>query len=313
MAADRVKFQTRIKKGERSKEKWDHPALVIFFVAPALLVTAGFIAYPAVMSVFFSLHRVGGAALSRTYVGLENWERLFADPVIWQCIWHTVFLIVVTVFIEIPLAFGVALILARAKVFGRDIYRTAFFFPVVLSVTVAGVLWSWVYNPQYGILNEGLRAIGLSGLAKPWLAKSNLVLPAVTFVIVWKYIGLYIVIFMAAVASIPQNIYDVAALDGTNLWQQAVYVIAPMLREVFVVTVAIGITASIHRFDLVYIMTTGGPIHHSEVLATYMYKQAFLSLDVGYASTVAFFLFVLTLGLVVTQIQSMKNREAVEF
>jgi raffinose/stachyose/melibiose transport system permease protein len=213
----------------------------------------------------------------------------------------------------IPLAFAIALILAKAKVFGRNFYRTTFFFPVVLSVTVAGVLWSWVYNPQYGIINEGLRTIGLSELAKPWLAKSTLVLPAVTLVIVWKYIGLYIIIFMAAVASIPKNIYDVATLDGTNLWQLAFYVVIPMVREVFVVAIAIGITASIHRFDLIYIMTTGGPIHHSEVLATYMYKQAFLSLDVGYASTIAFFLFLLTLGLVVTQIQSMRSREIVEF
>jgi len=150
-------------------------------------------------------------------------------------------------------------------------------------------------------------------LAKPWLAEADLVLPAVTLVIIWKWIGLYIVIFMAGLASIPQDIYDVATLDGTGLWQLAVNVVGPMLREVFIVTIAIGITASIKRFDLVYIMTMGGPIHYSEVLATYMYKQAFLSLNSGYASTVAFFLFILTLGLVVTQIHSMRSKEALEF
>jgi raffinose/stachyose/melibiose transport system permease protein len=308
-----MKFAFRVDKGNKPKIKRDHPALVTFFVAPAIMITVGFIAYPAIMSAFYSLYELGGASISRTYVGLENWKRLFSDPIILECIWHTLFLIVVTVFIEIPIAFGIALLLGQGKIFGKNLYRTAFFFPVVLSVTVAGVLWSWVYNPQYGIINEGLRAIGLSEFAKPWLAESRLVLSAVTFVIVWKWIGLYIVIFMAGLASIPQDIYDVAKLDGTNLWQQAVYVVAPMLREVFVVAVAIGITASIKRFDLIYIMTTGGPIHHSEVLATYMYKQAFLSLDTGYASTIAFFLFLLTLGLVVIQIQTMRSKEVIEF
>lgn len=282
----------------KHKKKWDNPALVVFFVAPAVMITVGFIAYPAFMSAFYSFYKLGGPAIPNMFIGFKNWYRLFSDPIILQSVWHVFFLIVVTVFIQIPLAFGVALLLARAKIFGRELYRTVFFFPVVLSVTVAGVLWSWVYNPQYGIINDGLRAIGLDQLALPWLAESQLVLPAVTFVIVWKWIGLYIVIFMAGLATIPQDIYDVATLDGTSLWQQAIYIMAPMLREVFIVAIAIGITASIKRFDLVYIMTMGGPIHYSEMLATYMYKQAFNSFNTGYACTIAFFLFLLTRGLV---------------
>ena len=265
------------------------------------------------MSAYYSLYQWRGMSEARTFVGLENWQQLFSDPVILECIWHNLALVAVAMFIEIPLAFAIALVLARARVLGRNLYRTAYFFPVVLSVTVAGVLWSWVYNPQYGLLNEGLRAIGLDQLAKPWLGDSKLVMPAVLLVTIWRFTGFYIIVFMAALESIPQDIYDVATLDGTNLWQLGIHVLVPMLREVIVVTIAIAITASIKRFDLIYVMTMGGPVHDSELLATYMYKQAFLSFDMGYASTIAFFLFILTLALVVVQIQSMRSEEAVEF
>jgi raffinose/stachyose/melibiose transport system permease protein len=287
--------------------------LVIFFVAPAFIFTIVFIAYPALMSAYYSLYQWRGMSEARTFVGLENWQQLFSDPVILECLWHNLALVAVAVLIEIPLAFAIALVLARARVFGRSLYRTAYFFPVVLSITVAGVLWSWVYNPQYGLLNEGLRAIGLDQLAQPWLGDSKLVMPAVLLVTVWRFTGFYIIVFMAALESIPQDIYDVATLDGTNLWQLGVHVLVPMLREVIIVAIAIAITASIKRFDLIYIMTMGGPVHASELLATYMYKQAFLSFDMGYASTIAFFLFLLTLALVVIQLQSMRREEAVEF
>ena len=287
--------------------------MVIFFVAPAFIFTVVFIAYPALMSAYYSLYQWRGMSEARTFVGLENWQQLFSDPVILQCIWHNLALVAVAVLIGIPLAFAIALVLARAKVFGRSLYRTAYFFPVVLSVTVVGVLWSWVYNPQYGLLNEGLRAIGLGQLAKPWLGDSKLVMPAVLLVTVWRFTGFYIIVFMAALESIPRDIYDVATLDGTNLWQLGIHVLVPMLREVIIVTIAIAITASIKRFDLIYVMTMGGPVHDSELLATYMYKKAFLSFDMGYASTIAFFLFLLTLALVVIQLQSMRREEAVEF
>jgi raffinose/stachyose/melibiose transport system permease protein len=287
--------------------------LVIFFVAPAFIFTVVFIAYPALMSAYYSLYQWRGMSEARAFVGLENWQRLFSDSVILDCIGHNFALVVAAVFIEIPLAFAIALVLARARVLGRNLYRTAYFFPLVLSVSVAGVLWSWVYNPQYGLLNEGLRAIGLDQLAQPWLGDSKLVMPAVLLVTVWRFTGFYIIVFMAALESIPQDIYDVATLDGTNLWQLGIHVLVPMLREVIIVAIAIAITASIKRFDLIYIMTMGGPVHASELLATYMYKQAFLSFDMGYASTIAFFLFLLTLALVVIQLQFMRSEEAVEF
>jgi raffinose/stachyose/melibiose transport system permease protein len=297
----------------KAKTRGDSPFLVAFFLAPAFIVTIVFIAYPAIMSLYYSFYQWRGMSEAREFVGFENWQQLFTDPVILDSIVHNLQLVAVAILIEIPLAFIIALLLARARILGRGVYRTAYFFPVILSVTVAGVLWSWVYNPQYGLLNEGLRGIGLDQLAQPWLGETKWVMPAVLLVTVWRFTGFYVIVFMAALESIPQDIYDVATLDGANLWQLAIHVLVPMLREVFVVAIAIAITASIKRFDLIYVMTNGGPVHDSELLATYMYKKAFLSFDMGYASTIAFFLFALTLALVVIQIQSMRREEVVEF
>lgn len=296
----------------KNRSQKDSSGLVLLFIAPSFIIVAGFIAYPAILTAYYSLFKFTGLS-TRNYIGLENWQRLISDPLILESLIHNIFLVAVTLILQIPFAFAVALLLARGKIFGRRIYRSAFFFPVIISVTVAGLLWSWVYNPQYGILNEGLRSLGLSNLVQPWLADSQLVLPAVSLVIIWKWIGFYIVIFMAGLASIPQDIYDVASIDGANLFQLAFYVVGPMLREVFIVTLAIGISASIKRFDLVYIMTQGGPVHYSEVLATYLYKEAFRTFDMGYASTIAFFLFLLTLSLIVIQIHFSRSDEIVEF
>jgi raffinose/stachyose/melibiose transport system permease protein len=297
----------------KGKAKWDKPLLVGFFTIPAFLVALIFIAYPAFTSAFYSFFVWKGISENREFVGLDNWRRLFSDPIILQCISHNLQLIGVTLFVMIPIGFTIALLLSKASVFGRNTYRTAYFFPIVLSVTIAGVLWSWVYNPQYGLINVGFRAIGLENLASPWLGDSKFVMPAVLFANVWKYTGFYIVVFMAALESVPQDIYDVATLDGANLWQLGTRILIPMLREVIGVTIAIGITGAIKHFDLIFIMTMGGPVHHSELLATYMYKQAFLSFDMGYASTIAFFLFLLTLALVVLQLRAMQQDEAVEF
>jgi raffinose/stachyose/melibiose transport system permease protein len=300
-------------QNRRHRRKWDNPWVVILFVLPAIAVTVGFIAYPAFMSAFYSLFDWEGLGGSREFIGLQNWSKIITDPVIRESIFHNVLFIVVAVFIQVPFAFTVALLLTRATVLGRSIYRVAYFLPVVLSVSVVGVLWTWVYNPQFGLLNELLRSVGLGGWAKAWLGRSVTVLPAVILAVSWQVTGFYIVVFLSALAGIPEDIYDAATIDGANLWQLGIWVVGPMLREVFTVLVAIAIISSVKRFDLVYIMTQGGPVHSTEVLATYLFKNAFLAYKLGYASTISFLLFLLTLVLVIFQLRSMRSREIMEY
>lgn len=304
---------SRTLKNKRRRRRWDNPLVVVFFILPALAVTVGFIAYPAFMSAFYSLFAWDGLGGSREFIGLQNWSKILTDPVIRESIFHNLLFITVAVFIQVPFAFTVALLLTRATVFGRSIYRVAYFLPVVLSVSVVGVLWTWMYNPQFGLLNEFLRFIGLGDWAKAWLGRSVTALPAVILAVGWQVTGFYIVVFLSALAGIPEEIYDAATIDGANLWQMGIWVVGPMLREVFTVLVAIAIIASVKRFDLIYIMTQGGPIHSTEVLATYLFKNAFLAYKLGYASTISFLLFLLTLVLVVFQLRSMRSREVMEY
>ena len=285
----------------------------MFFILPALAVTVGFIAYPAVMSAYYSFFDWEGLGGSSEFVGLGNWARILSDPVIGESIAHNLVFILVAVFVQVPFAFAIALVLTRAKVFGRSIYRLAYFLPVILSVSVVGILWTWVYNPQFGLLNEFLKFIGLGSLARPWLGSSLTALPAVILATCWQVTGFYIVVFLSALAGIPEDIYDAAAMDGVNLWQLGAHITGPMLREVFAVLVAIAIISSLKRFDLVYVMTQGGPVHSTEVLATYLFKNAFLAYELGYASTISFLLFLLTVSLVVFQLRSMRSVETVEY
>ena len=291
----------------------DKPTVVLLFLFPALAFTIVFIAYPAVISAYYSFFNWKGLNAPREFVAFENWIRLFNDPVIKTCVLNNITLVVTAVVIQVPFAFIIAFLLSRAKVFARSIYRVSFFMPVILTVSVVGILWSWIYHPQVGFINYGFKSIGLDQFALPWLGSSKTALPAVIIAMVWRFTGFYIVLFMAAVSRIPDDIYDAAIVDGTNLVQLAINVVAPMLREVFLVAMTIAIVSSIKRFDLAYIMTAGGPVHSTELLATYLFKIGILSSNLGYGSAIATLLFILTLGLVIIQIRSMRSKDSLEY
>jgi len=292
---------------------WDRPHVVLLFLLPAVIMSVMFIAYPAASSAYYSLFEWQGLGGSRQFVGLDNWHRLVEDPIIWVCVWHNIVLVITAVFFQVPAAFVIAFLVARAFVIGRSGYRVAYFLPVILTVSVVGVLWTWIYHPQFGILNEALRGTGLDELALPWLGSSKTALPAVIVVMLWRFTGFYIVLFMAAIARVPEDIYDAATVDGANLWQLGARIVAPMLWQVILVAVTIAVVSSIKRFDLAYIMTAGGPVHATELLATYLFKVGILSFNMGYGSAIATFLFLLTLALVMIQFRGMGSQQISEF
>jgi len=302
-----------MKTPKEGKKQFDKLPVVMFFLLPALLFLIVFIAYPAIISVYYSFFDLKGAAATREFVGLKNWIRLINDPVVKTSISNNIILVITAVAIQVPGAFIIAFLLSRAKVFCRGIYRVTYFLPVILTVSVVGVLWSWIYHPQIGLVNYGLKTIGLNQFALPWLGSSKTALPAVIVATVWRFTGFYIVLFMAAVSRIPDDIFDAARVDGANNIRLAINIVAPMLRDVFVVAMTIAVVSSIQRFDLVYIMTGGGPVHATELLATYLFKIGILSSNLGYGSAIATLLFIITLGLVIIQIRTMKQGESLEF
>ena len=299
-----------MKKRIEVHKRYDKLPVVLIFMLPALVFLIIFIAYPAIISAYYSFCEIKEFV---EFVGTKNWIRLFNDPVIKTCIVNNFILVIIAVVIQVPGAFIVAFLLLKAKVICKGIYRVTYFMPVILTVSVVGVLWTWIYNPQIGFLNYGLKAIGFAQLASSWLGNSKTALPAVIVATIWRFTGFYIVLFMAAVARIPDDIYDAATVDGANNFRLAINIVAPMLSDVFVVAMTIAVVSSIQRFDLIYIMTAGGPIHSTELLATYLFKIGILSANLGYGSAIATLLFLLTLGLVIIQMLSMKRSKSLEF
>jgi len=175
---------------------------------------------------------------------------------------------------------------------GRDFFRTMFFSTQILSAVATGYLFYYIYEPTFGMLNQALKLVGLGALARGWLGDQMLALPAVLAVISWRHIGFYMVLFMAAIEGIPDEIFEAAQIDGCNKRQLVWHITLPLMSGAIRTAAVLAMVGSIKYFDLIWIMTRGGPVHASELIATYMYKETFLNWHMGYGATLAVALFV---------------------
>ncbi|PVZ93356.1 ABC transporter permease [Amnibacterium flavum] len=277
------------------------------FLLPALAVYALFLIYPVIQSGVLSFTSWAGPGRAATVVGLENYTELLADPVFWRAMGNTALLLFVSIVIQLPIGLGLALIVAtaaRAKRFWRAIY----FIPTLMSTVAIAILWRLIYSPDFGIINGFLRAVGLGDLAQGWLGQSSTALAAVLATNIWQWAPFYMVIYLAALAGINGEVYEAAALDGATPWQRFWYVTLPLLKPVLITTSILSLAGSIKAFDLVYIMTGGGPSSSTELLATYMFRQGFDNYRLGYASTIAVVMFLITFVLTVLVIVQSNRR-----
>jgi ABC-type sugar transport system permease subunit len=257
------------------------------FVGPALLALAGFIIYPACYSLWLSFHEWNGYQLEwGPFVGLQNYGTLLGDEVFWKAATNSVIFVVVRTPLEVGFAFGLALLLNR-KLPGRSLLRTLFFVPVVMSLIVVTILFQRILEANTGLLNTFLRQAGLSALARPWLGDPGTALGAVIAVSVWKNVGFSLVILLAGLQGLPQEVLEAARVDGASGWQLVLKVTAPLMRPILAITALLSIIGGLKVFDLVFIMTRGGPTYSTEVLATLLYRQAFELNDMGVASAIA--------------------------
>jgi ABC-type sugar transport system permease subunit len=257
------------------------------FVGPALLALAGFIIYPACYSLWLSFHEWNGYQLEwGPFVGLQNYGTLLGDEVFWKAATNSIIFVVVRTPLEVGLAFGLALLLDR-KLPGRSLLRTLFFVPVVMSLIVVTILFQRILEANTGLLNTFLRQAGLGALARPWLGDPGTALGAVIAVSVWKNVGFSLVILLAGLQGLPQEVLEAARVDGASGWQLVLKVTAPLMRPILAITALLSIIGGLKVFDLVFIMTRGGPTYSTEVLATLLYRQAFELNDMGVASAIA--------------------------
>jgi len=229
----------------------------------------------------------------KKFLGLGNWYTLFHDPIFWKAFMNNIFLVVVSIAIQIPA--GIILgVFVSSTLKGTRIFKLVYFIPMMISSVAIGITWKYVYDPNFGLLNSFLRLLGLDILAKGWLGDPKLALASVIVATCWQFIPFYMVLFAAALAGIPKNLYEASYIDGATGIQAFFRITLPLLKNTIRVACVLSLTGSLRFFDLIYVMTGGGPNRASELLATYMFEQAFTSFKMGYGSTIAVFMFLLS-------------------
>lgn len=265
--------------------------IIVLYVLPSLLIILGIVYIPIVLTGYYGLMQWDGIS-SMTFIGLENYIHLFKDDSFWDSALHS-FLFALLSTISLALYMLVALVLS-GKIKGANMLRKIYLIPMLLSSVAIAQLWLKIYHPTNGILNGLLESVGVVNTPE-WLSDTSIVLGALFIPILWQYAGFYILIYYAALKNIPSSLIEAARIDGANPAQIAFQIKLPLIKEVVKVTVVLAVVGSLKYFDLIYVMTDGGPNGASEVMASYMYHKAFRGFDFGYGSAVGFFLLIICL------------------
>lgn len=262
------------------------------FLAPAVLLLAVFLLYPLVSSLRLSLLDWNGLGSNARFVGLANWTRLAHDAVFWQSLANNAILAAASVVVELPVALALAVLLDKAGR-GSRVLKILYFLPLLMSSVAIGVLFKNIYDPNFGPLNAALHAVGLDGLAKDWIGDPHFSLGSTIAVICWQNTPFYMILFLAGLSSLPAEIVEAARLDGASEWTTFWRIKLPHLQGTLRTAVLLSILGSLRYFDLIYVMTGGGPEGASELMATYMYRTVFSSFQMGYGSTIGSAMFLI--------------------
>jgi raffinose/stachyose/melibiose transport system permease protein len=257
---------------------------IVFFVGPALLILIVFGLIPIVYNFIMSLYQTDLMSPS-VFVGLRNYEILFRDTVFQQSLKNNILLVCGSLTAHLVVALFLANILF-SKLRGTNFFQSAFFLPSVITGVAIGLTWTFILNSQFGMVNKILEILNLAQFQHQWLADKDTAMLAIIIVVMWQYVGYHMVIQLAAMRNIPVELYEVAALDGASKWRQFTDITFPLIKPVLKVDAILIITGSLKYFDLVFVMTRGGPNHATEVLSTYLYYQGFRTLKYGYASAI---------------------------
>lgn len=317
---DAISIRTAAKSGEAkasSRATLADPRratrlVLAIFLGPALLVYCGLTAYPAFRTIFDSFFTIEG--MDATFVGLANYRELMGDETFWVAVRNTFIWSFVAPVIDVATGLLLALALYAGVPFARFL-RVAWFTPVLLSYVVVAILWMWIYNYDWGVLNVMLRAVGLGDLASSWLGDPNLALAAVIVTHAWKWAGFNMVVCLAAIHSLPKEVLEASDLDNCGWGAKLRHIIIPMLRPTLLSLYILSFIGKMKVFDLVWIMTQGGPLWATETVSTYVYKRAFNwnTFDLGYPSAIATVWFLVVCAAVIILNRVLGSRERLEY
>jgi raffinose/stachyose/melibiose transport system permease protein len=268
---------------------------IALFLAPALVIFLVLVIYPILQSVYYSTFNWKGFGPAVDFIGLDNYVRILSDDIFIKAVGNGLLIVVMSLGIQLPLSLLLALMVGR-DLPGRAVFRTIFFLPYVFSEVIVALIWLGLYNPDpdRGFLNALLVLIpGVK--AQPWLGDTSTVLACLFVVLTWKYFGLHMLLYMAGVQNIPTEVEEAARIDGANRRQLLTFITIPLLSGTIRTSVYLSVVGSLQQFILVWIMTKGGPVNASEVMATYMYRFGFIRFWLGYGCAVALVMFLLCL------------------
>jgi multiple sugar transport system permease protein/raffinose/stachyose/melibiose transport system permease protein len=289
-----------------TKKRWWVPWA---FLAIPLIMYLIWVIIPIGRTFVYSFSSWDGLSENIDFIGFDNFKMLFGDRIFTTALMNNIKWFIFFIIIPVPVGLAFAMLLDM-KLPGSKLFKTLVYLPMTLSFVVIGTMWSWIYEPQYGALNSFLDAIGLDFLITPWLSDPEMVTFSLIFAAIWRQIPYMMVLFLAGLKNVSQDQVEAAYVDGANAWQRFWNIILPALKPSMIVAVTVSIIDSLRAFDIVFVMTKGGPFHSSTVLANFMYIEAFNNYRMGYGSAIAVIQFAITFGFIILYLlNAMKNEE----
>jgi multiple sugar transport system permease protein len=293
------------KKKSPVKTKKGDLLSALLFLSPTLVIFTTFILFPVIFSFYLSFHEWNMFSGKTTFIGIDNYVRMFQNEEFWSVFKNTA----IYTFGTIPLNMGFSLLVAyilHKKIIGKKLLRTAFFAPVVISPVAAAVIWRWLYDPNFGLINYSIGIFGIDPIN--WLNDPTAAMAALIIMGVWKTFGINMVLFSAGLQAIPDHYYEAAEIDGASAWSKFWNITIPLLAPTTFFIMVMSIISSFQVFDIVYVLTSGGPLGATKVLVFYVYEHAFQFFNMGYASAAAYVLFAILFILTLIQVKYMKNK-----
>jgi multiple sugar transport system permease protein len=276
------------------------------FIAPVFLLFSIFTVFSVGYAFWLSFHKWNILEPAKPFVGLDNYTRLLRDDRFHEATLNTLYYTALSVPLTIVLGLAVALLLNN-QIHARGVFRTMFYLPVITPLVIASIIWKWVYNGDYGLLNYYLLKVHLIDEPLLWLADKNLAMPSVIITSVWKSVGFAMVVYLAGLQSIPEDYYDAAKIDGATGWRRLKDITIPLLSSTTLFLFVISMLGSFQVFTQIFIMTNGGPLGKTRTIVWYIYTTAFKDFNMGYAAAMAFALFAMMLVFTLLQFRFLRR------
>ena len=276
----------------RSRRRWGDALTIILFLLPSMALYTVFVLVPVIQAAQYSFYKWNGLDALTDYIGLGNYQLMLKDPIFLQAVKNNFLIAVLSLVFQLPAAIALAILVNR-KLPGRTFFRTVFFLPYILAPVVVGLIWYYIYNPSNGLIAGLYHQFAPQATPPAFLADPNAVLYALFVAITWEFFGFHLILYLAGLQNIPEDVVEAARVDGANSWQVIRHITLPLLGSTIRLSAFLSILGSLQYFDLVYVMTNGGPVNASQVMALYQYHFGLQEFRLGYGSAVGVVMFIL--------------------